>query len=79
MLVEDMLLLILLLLHFDGENTIFIVYYIPDKFLYHFDELSSHTTVALAQPQSEIVYCIVCCQQGHELIRGSIMVPHMSS
>ena len=28
------------------QNTIFIAYYIPDKFLHHFDELSSHTTVA---------------------------------
>ena len=35
------------------QSTIFIVYYIPDKFL---SELSSHTTVALAQPQSQIVY-----------------------
>ena len=26
------------------------IYYKPDEFPYHFDELSSHTTVALAQP-----------------------------
>ena len=44
------------------QNTIFITYL--TKFLYHFDELSSHTTVALAQPQSQIVYSPSKCRSG---------------
>ena len=39
------------------QNTIFITYYIPDKF-YHFDELSSHTTVALAQLVTDSIFSI---------------------
>ena len=60
------------------QNTIFIVYYIPDKFLYHFDELSSHTTVVLAQPQLQIVYFPLKCRSSKYVVSCPQQALHVS-